>query len=97
MTAEVSKSGTTRRVFLWQSFLALNTLYLYPAFGEGGSNSAALSLKIYDAETGKLMPCSVALRTSTGELSRRALVTVMVSVARESSSLPFQPGRPGSL
>jgi hypothetical protein len=68
MTAEVTKSATTRRTFIGQSFLALNTLYLYPVFGEGGSNSAALSLKIYDAETGKLVPCSVALRTSTGEL-----------------------------
>jgi hypothetical protein len=68
MKAEISKSGSTRRSFLWQSFLVLNTLYLYPAFGEGGSNSATLSLRIYDAETGKITPCSIALRTSTGEL-----------------------------
>jgi hypothetical protein len=68
MTAEIRKSGTTRRVFLWQSLLALNTLYLYPAFGEAPDSSARLSLKVYDASTGQIIPCSVALRTSTGEL-----------------------------
>ena len=68
MTAELSRSGTTRRAFLWQSFLALNTLYLYSPFAEGANNTAELSLKVYDAATGQIVPCSVALRTATGEL-----------------------------
>jgi hypothetical protein len=68
MKAESSKSGSTRRAFLWQSLLALNTLYLYPAFGENVSNSSVLSLTVYDAQTKQIIPCSVALRTSKGEL-----------------------------
>jgi hypothetical protein len=55
-------------VFLWRSFLALNTFCLYPAWGEEAGSSAVLSLKVYDASTGKIIPCSVAVRTSTGEL-----------------------------
>src|SRR5260370_9722881 len=68
MTAEGTPSGSTRRAFLWRSFLALNSFCLYPAFGEEAGSSAMLSLKVYDASTGQIIPCSVALRTSTGEL-----------------------------
>jgi hypothetical protein len=68
MTAEFSGSGPTRRAFLWQSFLALNTLYLHSPLAEAANNSAVLSLKVYDAATRQIVPCSVALRTSTGEL-----------------------------
>jgi hypothetical protein len=68
MTAGLGRPQPTRRAFLWQSFLALNTFYLYPAFSEGAENAAALSLKIYDDATGQIAPCSVALRTSTGAL-----------------------------
>jgi hypothetical protein len=68
MTTQLSGTEPTRRAFLWQSFLALNTLYLYPAFAQAEANTAELSLKICDASTGEIVPCSVALRTSTGEL-----------------------------
>jgi hypothetical protein len=71
MTAEFSGSGSTRRAFLWQSFLVLNTLYLHSPFAEAMNNSAVLSLRVCDAATGEIVPCSVALRTSTGELLTR--------------------------
>jgi hypothetical protein len=68
MTTDLSGAKPTRRAFLWRSFLALNTLYLLPAFAEGEDSTARLNLKVFDAATGEVVPCSVALRTSTGEL-----------------------------
>ncbi len=73
MTAELARLRPTRRAFLWKSFLALNTFYLYPAFPEEAEDTAGLSLKIYDDATGQIVPCSVALRTSTGTLLQQNL------------------------
>jgi hypothetical protein len=86
MTTQLSGTEPTRRAFLWQSFLALNTLYLYPAFAQAEANTAELSLKICDASTGEIVPCSVAQRTSTA-----------ASVVQERSDLRCLRGRLGWL
>ncbi len=67
MTESV-KVKLTRRAFVWQSFLAINSFHLFPMFAETLGDLSRLNLKVYDAETGQITPSSVAIRTSDGEL-----------------------------
>jgi hypothetical protein len=67
VTAAGPQFAITRRKFIRQSFLALNTLYFFPGLGESEA-SAALSLTVRDAATNEIIPCSVALTTAHGEL-----------------------------
>jgi hypothetical protein len=58
----------TRRTFLWASFLALNSVGVRPLLGDISTGPATLDLKVYDSATGQVVPCSVAIWTSSGEL-----------------------------
>ncbi len=58
----------SRRAFLQQSFLALSTMYFPAVFAQAGEGPAALHLRTYDRETGRLIPSSIAIHTSEGRL-----------------------------
>lgn len=58
----------TRRTFIRGSILAAHGLYLESAWGARPSEQGTLELRVSDAVTGQLLPCSVAVTAAEGTL-----------------------------